>query len=236
MTHQPGNPIQKENHIMAEKLKIDIVSDVVCPWCIIGWQSLNAALETLDGEIDADIHWEPFELNPAMPAEGQDLSEHLMGKYGLSNEQAQSNRDMIVARGADVGFAFNMDDRGRIWNTFDAHRLLHWAGVIGETEQTALKMALFRAYFQNGQNPGDHDVLIAAAKEAGLDPETAKEVLTSGQYEDDVRQQEALWQQSGVNSVPTFVINRKHAITGGQPAEVFVRALRQIAEQSANAA
>lgn len=221
---------------MAQKLKIDIVSDVVCPWCIIGWKSLSGALDTLNGEIDADIHWEPFELNPAMPAEGQDITEHLMGKYNMSTDQAEAGRDMIKQRGAEVGFNFNMEARSRIWNTFDAHRLLHWAGELGADKQTALKLALFQAYFSDGKSPSDHAVLIEAAATAGLDTEKANNILKSDDYADAVRQQEALWQQSGVHSVPTFIINRKHAITGGQPEEVFVRALRQIAEQSANAA
>jgi predicted DsbA family dithiol-disulfide isomerase len=211
------------------RLKIDFVSDVSCPWCIIGLNSLDTALARLGDAIQADLHFQPFELNPDMPAEGQDMAEHLAQKYGSTPEQSAQNREMIRARGAEGGFVFNMDKRSRIYNTFDAHRLLHWAGLEGG-RQPALKRALFEAYFTDGKNPGEHAVLLAAAAKAGLDVERAARVLSAGTYAEQVREAERFYQQQGIHSVPAVIINDRHLIAGGQPAEVFEQALRQIAE------
>ncbi|WP_311221874.1 MULTISPECIES: DsbA family oxidoreductase [unclassified Acidovorax] len=211
-------------------LKIDFVSDVSCPWCIIGLQALKQAAERLNGQVALDLHFQPFELNPQMAPEGQDIAEHLMEKYGATPEQSQQNRDAITQRGAALGFTFRMDQRSRIYNTFDAHRLLHWAGEEGAPgSQAALKHALFAAYFTEGQNPGDHAVLLQVAKEVGLDVERAKAVLASQEFADAVREREAFYQQQGINSVPAIIINDRHLIQGGQPVEVFEQALRQIA-------
>jgi predicted DsbA family dithiol-disulfide isomerase len=185
------------------KVKIDFVSDVSCPWCIIGLKSLEKAVANLGGEVEADIHFQPFELNPQMPPEA------------------------IRRRGEDVGFKFSMDKRGRIYNTFDAHRLLHWAEIEGR--QLALKEALFKAYFTDGENPGDHGVLVRLANEVGLDAARAKEILSSNEYADAVRERERFYQGHGINAVPAVIINDRHLIQGGQPAEVFEKALREIA-------
>jgi predicted DsbA family dithiol-disulfide isomerase len=177
--------------------------------------------------MDVDLHFQPFELNPAMPPEGQDLNEHLAEKYGLPPEQLARNREAIRARGEQVGFIFNMDKRSRIYNTFDAHRLLHWAGLEGK--QLALERALFEAYFTEGENPGAHDVLMRLADKVKLDTARAREILSTDAYAAEVRQQEAFYQRQGIHSVPSIIINDRHLIQGGQPPEVFAQALRQIA-------
>lgn len=210
-------------------LKIDFVSDVSCPWCIIGLQALEQAADRLKGEVALDLHFQPFELNPQMGPAGQDMGEHLQEKYGASPEQSQKNREAIAARGAELGFTFNMDKRSRIYNTFDAHRLLHWAEEKGL--QSALKKALFKAYFTDGQSPGDHGVLVRVAGEVGLDANAARELLASDRYASEVRQREQFYQQQGIHSVPAIIINDRHLISGGQPVEVFEQALRQIAAQ-----
>ena len=212
-------------------LKIDFVSDVSCPWCAIGLNSLEQALQRLEGEVGAELHFQPFELNPQMAPEGQDIDEHLMQKYGASPEQSAATREAIRARGAEVGFDFRMEKRSRIYNTFDAHRLLHWAGLEGR--QTALKHALFKAYFTDGDNPGSHEVLLRAAREAGLDPERAKSVLNSGEYALETREQEQFWLDQGIHSVPAVIINERYLVQGGQPPEAFEQALRQVAQTEA---
>jgi predicted DsbA family dithiol-disulfide isomerase len=210
-------------------MRIDFVSDISCPWCAIGLKSLEQALERVAGEIEVDIHFQPFELNPGMGPEGQDIAEHITEKYGSTPAQQEQSREMIRQRGEDVGFTFNMSKRGRIYNTFDAHRLLHWAE--GQGQQRALKEKLLEAYFTQGDDPSSHDVLVRVAGEAGLDPEQARTVLESNAYADEVRQQEYNWQRAGIRSVPAIVINERHLISGGQPPEVFEQALRQLAQQ-----
>lgn len=211
---------------MATRLKIDFVSDVSCPWCAIGLASLEQALERID-DVDADIHFQPFELNPDMPQEGQDIVEHLSRKYGTTTEQAAQNREMIRARGEEVGFIFRNDKRDRIYNTFDAHRLLYWAA--DEGRQHALKHALFRAYFTDGENPGAHDVLVRRAREVGLDPDRAQQVLSSDEYVEETREQERFYLDQGINSVPAVIVNDRYLIQGGQPVDVFEQALRKVA-------
>ncbi len=221
---------------MAAPLKIDFVSDVSCPWCVIGLKALDQALERVGDAVQAELHFQPFELNPKMAPEGQDITEHITEKYRISAEQAQANRDRIRDRGAELGFRFSGADepgggRSRIYNTFDAHRLLHWAELQGLAQQKALKEALFKAYFTDGLSPASHDVLVAAAATAGLDAAQAREVLGSGAYTDEVREREAFYLQHGIHSVPAVIINDRHLISGGQPPEVFEQALRQIAAQ-----
>lgn len=212
---------------MNQRLKIDFVSDVSCPWCAIGLQSLETALTRLSGELEADLQFQPFELNPQMVPEGEDITEHLNKKYGSTPEQAAAARENIRQRGEALGFTFNMDKRARIYNTFDAHRLLHWAE--GSGLQTALKKALFKAYFTDGKDPSQHTVLVDAAESAGLSGEEARAVLASDRFADAVREQEQFYLNAGIHSVPAVVINDRHLISGGQPPEVFEQALRQIA-------
>jgi predicted DsbA family dithiol-disulfide isomerase len=228
-TLQPENPAA-----MTTQLKIDFVSDISCPWCAIGLKSLDQALARVAGDISADIHFQPFELNPRMAPEGQEITEHITQKYGITPEQAAANRENIRLRGEKVGFAFAMADqpgggRSRIYNTFDAHRLLHWAGLAGAGQQKALKEALFKAYFTDGHSPASHEVLARVCAEVGLDAEEAAEILASGAYAGEVRQREQFYQQHGISSVPAVIINDRHLVSGGQPAEVFEQALRQIA-------
>ena len=213
----------------ATPIRIDFVSDVSCPWCVIGLKSLEQALSTLQDTVAAEIHFQPFELNANMAPEGQDIGEHIAEKYGSTPEQMAQSREAIRARGAALGFTFSMDKRGRIYNTFDAHRLLHWAELAGR--QRELKMALFDAYFTQGQDPSSHEVLLKAVADAGLDADTAAEVLSSGRYADEVRAREQFYQQNGISSVPAIIINERHLISGGQPPEVFEQALRQIIAQ-----
>ncbi|ANH99788.1 disulfide bond formation protein DsbA [Pseudomonas koreensis] len=215
---------------MSSALKIDFVSDVSCPWCVVGLYGLLQALEILRDEVQAEIHFQPFELNPKMGPEGQNITEHIGEKYGSTPEQSQKNREAIRARGADVGFAFRTDGNSRIYNTFDAHRLLHWAGLEGL--QLPLKEALFKAYFTDGGNPSDHAQLTQIAESVGLDRQRAAAILASDEFADAVREEEQIWLQRGVSSVPTVVFNGQYAVTGGQPVDTFVGAIRQIMSEA----
>jgi predicted DsbA family dithiol-disulfide isomerase len=211
-------------------MKIEFVSDVACPWCAVGLNALERALERIGDAWPVELHFEPFELNPTMAAEGADAAAYLRAKYGLTPEQMARNRATIRARGAEVGFAFG--ERAHVWNTFDAHRLLHWAGLEGADKQRALKHALLRAYHGEGRNPGAHDVLIELAGEVGLDVERARAVLESGAYTDEVRARERHWQEMGISAVPSVIVNDRHLISGGQPIEAFEKALRQIQREA----
>ena len=211
-------------------LQIDFVSDVACPWCAIGLASFEQALKAVGDDVAVELRFQPFELNPTMGAQGADAAEYLIAKYGMSREQLAANRQRITERGAAVGFIFG--ERKRVWNTFDAHRLLHWAGVEGPAgSQHALKKALLQAYHGQGRNPGAHDVLLELATAVGLDAGRAREVLASQAFSDDVRAAERFWQEAGIDGVPAVVINRRHLIQGGQPPEVFAQALRKIAAE-----
>lgn len=211
----------------SQPLRIDFVSDVVCPWCAVGLASLEQALAALDGQVQAEIHFQPFELNPQMAPEGEDIAEHLGHKYGLNAAQLAQNQEAIRQRGAAVGFTFANQDKRRIYNTFDAHRLLHWAEAAGR--QHALKRALLVAYFTDGRDVSDHEVLADVAGSVGLDVVEARAVLASDRYAEDVRGDEQFFLRAGVRSVPAVIVNRQHLISGGQPPEVFEQALRQIA-------
>jgi len=215
---------------MSQALKIDFVSDVSCPWCAIGLSALKQAIANLGDQVAVDIHFQPFELNPQMAPEGQDVTEHLVQKYGSSPQQLAQSREAIRARGAELGFTFDMDQRARIYNTFDAHRLLHWAELEGH--QLELKQALFKAYFTDGKNPSDHATLIRVAGEVGLDTKRAAAVLATNEYADEVRAQEQFYQGNGIHAVPAVIINEKHLIQGGQPVAAFEQALRQIAAEA----
>lgn len=214
---------------MTQTLKIDFVSDVTCPWCAVGLASLQTALANLAPEIRAEMHFQPFELNPQMAPEGEDAFEHLNRKYGSSREQQAQGRAAIRARGAEVGFRFGEGGRSRIWNTFDAHRLLHWAELEGLDKQAALKKALLEATHGDGANPSDPELLVRLAAGAGLDPERARAILAGDEYAAETRERERLYTDAGIHSVPAIIINDRHLISGGQPVEVFERALRQIA-------
>ena len=215
-------------------MKIDFVSDIACPWCAVGLNALEIALKRIGDDIPVTLHMQPFELNPDMAAEGVDATEYLATKYGLSAAQLAANRENIRARGAAVGFSFG--ERSRVWNTFDAHRLLHWAGLQDIAKQRALKHALLRCYHGEGGNPSSKDVLLELAQEVGLDVATARRILESDTYARDVREAEQFWIGNGINAVPAVIINDQQLISGGQPPEVFEQALRQIAKDAQQAA
>ena len=218
---------------MTQALHIDFVSDVACPWCAVGLASLERALEKLEGEVAVNLRFQPFELNPQMGPEGEDVAEHIAKKYGSTPEQQARNREGIAQRGAAVGFDFRKEGRGRIWNTFDAHRLLHWAGEVGARQQRDLKMALLKAYHGEARNPSDPEVLADVAASVGLDRAEAEAILRSDRYAREVRDAEQHFQSLGIHAVPSVIVNDRHLIQGGQPPEVFEQALRQLAQQQA---
>jgi len=208
-------------------MKIDFVSDVSCPWCAVGLKSLEAALSRLGDQVSAELHFQPFELNPQMGAQGQDIAEHIAEKYGSSAVDIGRSQETLKARGDALGFNFDFQRRSRIYNTFDAHRLLHWAAQEGK--QHALKNALFSAYFSAGKDPSNHDVLANVAASVGLDEKRARQILASDEFAQAVRERERFYTGLGIHAVPAVIINDRHLIQGGQPPEVFEQALRQLA-------
>jgi len=218
---------------MNNTLKIDFVSDVVCPWCAIGLAGLNTALARLDGDNRVELAFHPFELNPDMPPAGAVQLDYITAKYGMSADQARVNREQIRARAAAVGFTMNRDDASRVYNTFDAHRLLTWAKETNA--QAALKAALLQAYFTDGKNIAERDVLLQLAAQVGLDIDEASDILASDRYGQEVRQEELLWKQRGITSVPAVVVNDRYLIPGGQPPEVYEEQLRAILAGDGNA-
>lgn len=210
-------------------LKIDFVSDIACPWCAVGLGALEKALERLDGEVQADLHFQPFELNPQMGPGGQDLGEHLTQKYGSTPEQQAQIRQTIAERGAEVGFTFHPGGRSRVYNTFNAHRLLHWAEGQGSGAQYQLKKAFLESYQGRAECVEDAEVLLAGVAAAGLDVAAAREVLASDAHTAEVRERQQFYTQAGIRSVPAVIINDRHLISGGQPVDVFEQALRRIA-------
>ena len=219
---------------MGVPLRIDFVSDVACPWCVIGLRSLMQAIEAVGDKVDVDIHFQPFELNPDMPAEGENTLEHVQKKYGSTQEKSSAARQAMKESGEALGFTFNYGPQSRIWNTFDAHRLLHWAGREGK--QLELKEALFKANFTDQLSTSDHEVLVGAAKDAGLDVRRARQVLAGKEFADEVRRDEALWRNRGIQAVPSIIFNQRWMIQGGQPPRVFEQAIRQIVDGTATEA
>jgi predicted DsbA family dithiol-disulfide isomerase len=213
-----------------KNLKIDIVSDVVCPWCAIGYGNLTQALEQLS-LVQANIQWHPFQLNPSMGKEGQDINEHLIEKYGLSDQQMSDNKQHIKQMGKLAGFDMSFDKRARIYNTLDCHVLLHYAQEKGK--QTELKLALFKAYFTDGKDVSDREVLVEAAEFVGLDKVDAQVVLNDEHYKKTVQDEESKFKSMGISSVPAFIINDKYLLSGGQPVENFVQSLTEIAAKEA---
>lgn len=210
-------------------MRIDIVSDVVCPWCIIGYRQLQQALEATG--VDAQIHWHPFELNPDMPAEGEHLRDHIMRKYGSSAEESESNRSRLVDIGAELGIEFNFDDTSHIRNTFDAHQLMHWADTLGRKND--LKQALFHAYFTEQLDVSDRRVLVEKAVGLGLDKDEAAAVLEDQRYADEVRSNEQLWVSRGIQGVPAVILAGKYLLSGAQGVDNFSAAIRQVESETA---
>jgi predicted DsbA family dithiol-disulfide isomerase len=213
---------------MTGSVAIDFISDVVCPWCALGVTALEQAIENVAGEISVELTFKPFELNPDMPAEGENAVAHLMRKYGRSAEDVAAGKAMQIARGEAIGFTFDLEKRSHFYNTFDAHRLLTWA--LQEGRQVALKKALLRAYFSDGQNLSDRETLVRLAAEVGLDAEAAREVLASGAFAKEVRELEEFYRERGINSVPAMVLNGRHLVSGSQSVEYYEQILRQMAQ------
>lgn len=208
-----------------QPLRIDIVSDVVCPWCVVGYRQLAAALEKTN--TDHEIHWHPFELNPNMPSEGQNMREHIMEKYGSSKAESDTSRARIAEAGSEVGFEFNFNDDLRMHNTFNLHQLLHWAEQQGRMHE--LKQALFTAHFTDNRNLSDIRVLADIAAEIGLDGKEALTVLEDQRFANDVREVEQHWQRQGIQSVPAIIFNEQHLVSGAQGVDNYVNILEQLA-------
>ncbi|SEP08803.1 DsbA family oxidoreductase [Aquisalimonas asiatica] len=215
-------------------LTLDIVSDVACPWCAIGYKRLELAMAEVEGEITFDVRWQPFQLNPDMPPEGEDILEHLTGKYGRSAEEMQAAQQQMTDIAHGLGLDFSRMQERRAHNTFDAHRLLAWAA--GQGRQTALNLALFDAYFGQALNPSDPAVLQDAAESVGLPGDAARQLLSSDDYAEQVRREEAYYKQAGVTGVPAFIIAGRYVISGAQEPQTLANAFREIAaEQPASA-
>lgn len=210
---------------MSPTVKIEFISDISCVWCAIGLTSLTTAIAAIGSELVVDIHFQPFELNPNMPAGGQNLTEHIGQKYGSSPSSWATSRERIRQRGEDVGFTLNLNEDSRIFNTFDAHRLVHWARLEGK--QVQFKRALFKAHLTEGLDPGDHGVLLTAVKASGLNADTAGSILNSDEYEAEVRNLERHWIREGVSAVPTLVINGGQKIEGSLPATSYEQLIRE---------
>jgi predicted DsbA family dithiol-disulfide isomerase len=217
---------------MVEPLRIDFVSDVACPWCVVGLRSLLKALD--ETGIEAGIHLQPFELNPNMAPEGENTAEHVAKKYGSTPERSEAARAVIKQHGAALGFTFNYGPESRIWNTFDAHRLLHWAEMEGAG--LTLKQALFKLNFTDQRSTSDHAALLDAVRDSGLDLARAREILASDEYAADVRQAEEFWRAQGIQAVPSAIFNQHWLIQGGQPPEVFAQVIRDVASGKATEA
>jgi len=209
-------------------MKIEFVSDVACPWCAVGLHSLEIALARLGDAVTVDLQFQPFELNPTMPPEGAEAEAYLMRKYGIGAQQIERNREVIRQRGADVGFRFG--DRPWVWNTFDAHRLLCWSAREGH--QRELKHALLSAYHTDARNPSDVTVLLQLVGQVGLDQARARSILESDEFAQEVRARESHYQQLGIHSVPSMIIDDRHLIQGGQPPDVLEQALRKLLPQA----
>ena len=216
-----------------QEIQINIISDIVCPWCIVGYRQLEKALENTN--VTANIHWEPFELNPGMPATGQNLQEHIAEKYGSTKEQSEENRQRLTDLGTDLGFAFNFTDTSRMVNTFKAHQLLHWAGLQEPSKEHELKLALFAAHFTDQKDVNDINILLAAAISVELDTDEALNVLQNEPFADDVRNRQKHWTDSGVTGVPAMIINNKYLVSGAQGVENYMSVIQQVLEESKQA-
>lgn len=213
---------------MTKTVKIDFVSDIACPWCAVGLGALEQALAQVGDRAQVALHFQPFELNPQMPIGGQDVIEHLVEKYGVGPKQVRENQEQIRKRAAEVGFVFHPDGRKWVYNTFDCHRLLHWAGLeFGSTAQHRLKRELLGTYFTLAVNLDDPSNMLDAVDRAGLDRVRASQVLTSDEFKDAVREQQKYYLDAGIHSVPAVILNDQILIQGAQPVEQFVAAILQ---------
>lgn len=211
-------------------LRVDIVSDVVCPWCAVGYKQLEQAVAATGHDIE--VYWHPFELNPKMGSEGQNLREHLAEKYGSTKEQSDQVRGRLAELGESLGFEFNFNDESRIYNTFEAHQLIHWAGEQGKAHE--LKQALLNAYFSNGKDVSDIEILLAEVAGIGLDADKAREVLDSGEFVEMVRSKQDFWQSRGINSVPSMIFDSQHLVAGAQGTENYINILNHLASEGSS--
>jgi len=209
-------------------IKVDIVSDVVCPWCIVGLKQLQKAVDSTG--IKIEVHWHPFELNPQMPESGQNLQEHICEKYGSTKEQSRENRQKLASIGEELGFEFRFHDESRMVNTFKAHQLLHWANLQGQ--ENAMKMALFSTHFSDQQDINNTDVLLSVVESLGLDKEEAKTILDDARFGDDVRSAQQTWTGRGITGVPAMVFKEKYLVTGAQGIENYKQILTQVAAEA----
>ncbi|WP_294736873.1 DsbA family oxidoreductase [uncultured Pseudomonas sp.] len=216
---------------MSAPVSIDFISDVVCPWCALGATALEQAIDNLAGEVKVELTFKPFELNPDMPAEGENAVAHMMRKYGRSAEEVASGKRMLMERGDAIGFSFDLEKRSHFYNTFDAHRLLFWA--LQQGRQIELKKSLLRGYFSDGQNVSDHETLARLAAEAGLDIEGARKVLGSTAYANEVRELEVFYREHGINSVPAMVLNGRQLVSGSQSVSYYEQMLREMSAAAA---
>ena len=218
---------------MKPTIKIDFVSDIACPWCAVGLGNLNQAIAQLSDKANFEVHFRPFELNPHMPIGGQDAIEHLTQKYGLSEEQVKANQATIRTKALEAGFEFHPEGRKRVYNTFNAHRLLYWATKEYDLQkQAALKVELLKTYFCLAVNLDDQKNLLDAVARAGLDTQRAKEILNGSEFANEVRQEKTTYTNAGINSVPSIILNDQYLLQGAQPAESFVEAFEQLMQKS----
>lgn len=218
---------------MKPTIKIDFVSDVACPWCAVGMGNLNLAMAELTDKVNFEVHFRPFELNPNMPKGGQDAIEHLTEKYGLTVEQVKTNQANIRAKALEAGFAFHPDGRKRVYNTFDAHRLLYWAAKEYDLQkQAALKRELLNTYFCLAVNLDDQENVLDAVIRAGLDKVRAQEILNGKEFTDEVRGEEYTYTATGISSVPSIILNDQYLLQGAQPPESLVSAFEQLIQKS----
>lgn len=210
-------------------VQVDIVSDVMCPWCIIGFKQLEQALASTG--TGARIRWHPFELNPDMPAEGQNLTEHIAEKYGATPEQSAQNRAQMQTLGDTLGITFNFETDSRIVNSFAAHQLLDFA--LGQGLQHPLKLALFEAHFADGKDVSDTDTLLDIAASVGLDRAEAAQVLESGALTASVREKQQFWTSRGISGVPSMVFGGKYLVTGAQGVDNYAQLLQKVTSEEA---
>jgi len=218
---------------MKPTIKIDFVSDIACPWCAVGLGNFNQAMQELGEQINFEVHFRPFELNPNMPIGGQDAIEHLCEKYGLTEEQVKTNQANIRVKASEAGFAFHPDGRKRVYNTFNGHRLLHWAGKeLGAMQQATLKKELLNTYFCLAVSLDEQQNLLDAVDRAALNVQRAKQILDGDEFTQEVKDEEALYNQLGIHSVPSIILNDQYLLQGAQPKESFIGAFEQLAKAS----
>jgi predicted DsbA family dithiol-disulfide isomerase len=218
---------------MKPTIKIDYVSDIACPWCAVGLGNLHKAMDQLKDKVNFEVHFRPFELNPNMPKGGQDAIEHLTEKYGLTVEQVKSNQANIRSKALEAGFEFHPDGRKRVYNTFDAHRLLYWAAKEYDLQkQATLKKELLNTYFCLAVNLDDQKNLLDAVSRAGLDPKRAQQILSGDEFASEVRDEAAIYKNAGISSVPSIILNENYLLQGAQAPESFIDAFEQLIQKS----